>query len=82
MTAAFKRTEKKFNGFWQVDMVEFLFDGRKMSMIKVDCRQDLCNQDLCDQLTAFLTLFWTGGGKVAPPAGFFNIAQKPLGLGS
>ena len=29
-----------------------------------------------------LTLFWTGGGKFAPPAGFFNIAQKPLGLGS
>ena len=27
-----------------------------------------------------LTLFWTG--KFAPPAGFFNIAQKPLGLGS
>ena len=23
-----------------------------------------------------------GGGKFAPPAGFFNIAQKPLGLGS
>ena len=36
MTAAFKRTEKKFNGFWQVDMVEFLFDERKLSMIKLD----------------------------------------------
>ena len=23
-----------------------------------------------------------GGGKFAPPAGFFNFAQKPLGLGS
>ena len=23
-----------------------------------------------------------GGGKFAPPAGFLNIAQKPLGLGS
>ena len=30
-----------------------------------------------------LTLFWMGGGKFALPlAGFFNIAQKPLGLGS
>ena len=28
-----------------------------------------------------LTLFWTGG-QICPPAGFFNIAQKPLGLGS
>ena len=54
MTAAFKGTEKKFNGFWQVDMVEFLIDERKMSMIKLDCRQDLWNQDLCDQLTPFL----------------------------
>ena len=31
---------------------------------------------------ARLTLFWTGGGKFASPAGFLNIAQKPLGLGS
>ena len=32
---------------------------------------------------SLLTLFWTrGGGKFAPPAGFFNIAQKPLGLGN
>ena len=31
---------------------------------------------------SYLTLFWTGGGKFAPPAGFLNIAQKPLGLGS
>ena len=31
-----------------------------------------------------LTLFWTGGGgaNLPPPAGFLNIAQKPLGLGS
>ena len=30
-----------------------------------------------------LTLFWTGGGgKFAAPAGFLNMAQKPLGLGS
>ena len=36
MTAAFKRTEKKFNGFWQVDMVEFLFDERKLLMMKLD----------------------------------------------
>ena len=36
MTAAFKRTEKKFNGFWQVDMVEFLIDERKLSMMKLD----------------------------------------------
>ena len=28
-----------------------------------------------------LTLFWTGG-QICPPAGFFNIAQKLLGLGS
>ena len=30
-----------------------------------------------------LTLFWTGGGgggQICPPAGFLNIAQKPLGL--
>ena len=33
--------------------------------------------------TVLLTLFWTGGGgKFAPPAGFLNIAQKPLSLGS
>ena len=36
MTAAFKRTEKKFNGFWQVDMVEFLIDERNLSMMKLD----------------------------------------------
>ena len=36
MTAAFKRTEKKFNGFWQVDMVEFLIDERKLLMMKLD----------------------------------------------
>ena len=36
MTAAFKRTEKKFNGFWQADMVEFLIDERKLSMMKLD----------------------------------------------
>ena len=23
-----------------------------------------------------------GGGQICPPAGFLNIAQKPLGLGS
>ena len=23
-----------------------------------------------------------GGGQICPPAGFFNIAQKPSGLGS
>ena len=23
-----------------------------------------------------------GGGQICPPSGFFNIAQKPLGLGS
>ena len=35
-------------------------------------------------LTSFisLTLFWTGGELVPPPAGFLNIAQKPLCLGS
>ena len=33
--------------------------------------------------TSHLTIFWTGGGgKFAPQAGFLNIAQKPLGLGS
>ena len=36
MTAAFKRTVKKFNGFWQVDMVEFLIDERKLLMMKLD----------------------------------------------
>ena len=36
MTAAIKRTEKKFNGFWQVDMVEFLIDERKLLMMKLD----------------------------------------------
>ena len=36
MTAAFKRTEKKFNGFWQVDMVEFLINERKLLMMKLD----------------------------------------------
>ena len=36
MTAAFKRTEKKFNGFWQADMAEFLIDERKLSMMKLD----------------------------------------------
>ena len=36
MTAVFKRTEKKFNGFWQVDIVEFLIDERKLLMMKLD----------------------------------------------
>ena len=36
MTAAFKRTEKKFNDFWQADVVEFLIDERKLSMMKLD----------------------------------------------
>ena len=36
MTAAFKRTEKKFNGFWQADTVEFLIDERKLSIMKLD----------------------------------------------
>ena len=36
MTAGFKRTEKMFNGFWQVDMVEFLIDERKLLMMKLD----------------------------------------------
>ena len=36
MTAAFKRTEKNFNGFWQADMVEFLIDKKKLSMKKLD----------------------------------------------
>ena len=30
-----------------------------------------------------LTLFWMGGANLPPPpAGFLNIAQKPLGLGT
>ena len=35
-------------------------------------------------MITLLTLFWMGGGgKFAPsPAGFLNIAQKLLGLGS
>ena len=36
MTAVFKRTEKKFNGFWQVDMVEFLINESKLLMMKLD----------------------------------------------
>ena len=36
MTAAFKGTEKKFNGFWQADMVEFIIDERKLSMMKLN----------------------------------------------
>ena len=32
--------------------------------------------------TCLLTLFWTGGANLPPPAGFLNIGQKPLGLGS
>ena len=36
MTAAFKRTEKKFNGFGQADMVEFLIDKTKLSMMTLD----------------------------------------------
>ena len=36
MTAAFKRTEKKFNGFWQADMVEFLINERNLWMMKLD----------------------------------------------
>ena len=36
MTAVFNRTEKKFNGFWEADMAEFLIDERKLSMMKVD----------------------------------------------
>ena len=31
-----QRTQKKFNGFWQADMVEFLIDERKLSMMKLD----------------------------------------------
>ena len=36
MTAVFKRTEKKFNGFWQANMVEFLIDKKKLSIKKLD----------------------------------------------
>ena len=36
MTAVCKRTEKKFNGFWQVDMVEFLINERKLLIMKLD----------------------------------------------
>ena len=32
--------------------------------------------------SAFFNPILDGGGKFAPPAGFLNIAQKPLGLGS
>ena len=35
----------------------------------------------CSHGTTGLTLFWTGG-KFALPAGFFNTAQKPFGVGS
>ena len=33
MTAAFKKTEEKLYGFRQTDMVEFLIDERKLSII-------------------------------------------------
>ena len=33
MTAALKKTEEKLHGFQQTDMVEFLIDERKLSMI-------------------------------------------------
>ena len=36
MTAVFKRTENKFNGFWQPNMVEFLINKRKLSMVTLD----------------------------------------------
>ena len=36
VTGAFKRTEKKFNDFWQADMVEFLIDERKLLIMKLD----------------------------------------------
>ena len=36
MTAAFKRTVQKFYAFQQTDMVEFLIDERKLSMMKRD----------------------------------------------
>ena len=36
MNAAFKRTEKKFNGFWHADVVEFLIDKRKLLIMKLD----------------------------------------------
>ena len=36
-----------------------------------------------NKTAVFLNPILDGGGKFAPPpAGFFNIAQKPLGLGS
>ena len=31
---------------------------------------------------AILNPILDGGGQICPPAGFLNIAQKPLGLGS
>ena len=33
-------------------------------------------------LTAVNPILDGGGGNLPPPAGFLNIAQKPLGLGS
>ena len=35
-----------------------------------------------DCLTSFNPILDGGGGQICPPAGFLNIAQKPLGLGS
>ena len=33
MTEELKKREEKLHGFWQNDMVEFLIDERKLSMI-------------------------------------------------
>ena len=53
------------------------------STIEQDVKQQNLNINSGVQFchSIHLTLFWTGG-KFAPPAGFLNIAQKPLGLGS
>ena len=52
-------------------------------MIVIPHNVELCKQYFL-QDGLLLTLFWTGGGAnlPPPPAGFLNIAQKPLGLGS
>ena len=38
--------------------------------------------DVFDEPLSSLNPILDGGGQICPPAGFFNIAQKPLGLGS
>ena len=72
MTSAFKRTVQKFNGFWQVNMVEFLIDERKLLMMKIDyictsgliCQQPVTQRNclmLCQKESGFSLVRGMGG---------------------